>query len=104
MVAAEMVEREVDDLGPGPAGGDLAALGCDLPGHGCYRGRLSGPTLSRMLAERWRRRWSARATPTCSSAAASWLRSTDAALSSASPAGRVARSLRTSCSNGRAPS
>src|SRR5436190_17565098 len=34
MVAAEMVEREVDDLILGLAADDLAALACDLPGHG----------------------------------------------------------------------
>src|SRR3954462_14911072 len=34
MVAAEMLQREVDDLSLGLAADDLAALACDLPGHG----------------------------------------------------------------------
>src|SRR3954471_5651352 len=34
MVAAEMLEREVDDLSLGRAADNLAALACDLPGHG----------------------------------------------------------------------
>jgi SARP family transcriptional regulator, regulator of embCAB operon len=34
MVAAEMLEREVDELILGLAADDLAALACDLPGHG----------------------------------------------------------------------
>src|SRR3954468_9806422 len=101
MIAAEMLQREVDDLSLGVAADDLAALACDLPGHGWYRGRLSGPGLSRMLTERLERGWSARTTPTCSSAGASWSSCTAAASSSAFPAGRAARSLRTSCSKGR---
>ena len=53
MVAAEMRQREVDDLSLGFAADDLAALACDLPGHGWVSRRLSGPTLSRMLAQGW---------------------------------------------------
>src|SRR4051794_32986303 len=34
MVAAEMLQREVDELILGLAAEDLAALACDLPGHG----------------------------------------------------------------------
>src|SRR3954454_8442076 len=34
MVAAKMLEGEVDDLTLGFAADDLAALACDLPGHG----------------------------------------------------------------------
>src|SRR3954471_678443 len=34
MFAAKMLEREVDDLTLGHAADDLAALACDLPGHG----------------------------------------------------------------------
>ena len=33
MVAAEMLQREVDDLILGLAADDLPALACDLPGH-----------------------------------------------------------------------
>src|SRR3954452_3270837 len=86
MVAAEMLQREVDDLSLSLAADDLAALACDLPGHGWVSRRLSGSTLSRMLAQRLERRWT---TPMCSSAGASWSSSTAAASSSASPAGRV---------------
>src|SRR3954469_2467229 len=57
MVAAEMLQREVDDLSLGLAADDLAALACDLPGHGwvsraivgfrpfTYVGAKVGPTL-----------------------------------------------------------
>jgi alpha-beta hydrolase superfamily lysophospholipase len=46
-----MLKREVDELILGLAADDLAALACDLPGHGWVsKGRLSGPGLSRMLA------------------------------------------------------
>jgi len=34
MVAAEMLEGEVDELILGLAADDLTALACDLPGHG----------------------------------------------------------------------
>src|SRR5678810_1153909 len=34
MVAAEMIQREVDELILGLAADDLTALACDLPGHG----------------------------------------------------------------------
>src|SRR4029079_18565931 len=59
MVAAEMLQREVDDLGLGLAADDLAALACDLPGHGLvaraivgsrdftYVGAKVGPRLER---------------------------------------------------------
>src|SRR4051794_28784849 len=104
MVAAEMLQREIDELILGLAADDLAALACDLPGHGWVSKRLSGPGLSRMLAETLERGWSAATTPTCSSAGASSSSSMAAASNSASPAGRVACSLRTSCSNGRARS
>src|SRR4051794_8374906 len=90
MVAAEMLPREVDELIVGLAADDLAALACDLPGHELVSGRLSGPGLSRMLAERLERGWSALTTPTCSSAGVSWSSLTAAAWSSASPAGRAA--------------
>src|SRR3954464_6195617 len=101
MVAGEMLEREIDELVLGLAADDLAALACDLPGHGWISARLSGPGLSRMLAERLERGWT---TPTCSSAGASWSSSMAAASSSASPAGRVACCSPTSCCNGRARS
>src|SRR3954454_9602177 len=55
MVAAEMLQREVDDLTLGLAADDLTAFACDLPGHGVVTGRWSGPGLSRMLAERLER-------------------------------------------------
>src|SRR3954466_12481830 len=55
MVAAEMIQREVDELILGLAADDLAALACDLPGHGWVSRRLSGPSLSRMLAQRLER-------------------------------------------------
>src|SRR4051795_819743 len=42
MVAAEMVQREVDDLILGLAADDLTALACDLPGHGCCRAAIVG--------------------------------------------------------------
>src|SRR3954454_18877234 len=102
MVAAEMLQREADELIIGLAADDLAALACDLPGHGLVSGRLSGPGLSRMLAQRLERGWSAGTTPTCSSAGASWSSSMAVASSSASRAGRVACCSRTSCCNGRA--
>src|SRR3954452_20120680 len=101
MVAAEMVQGEVDDFILGLAADDLAALACDLPGHEWYRGRWSSLGLSRMLTERLERGWSVRTTPTCSYADASSSSSTAAASSSASPAARVASSSRTWCSSGR---
>src|SRR3954451_16955449 len=104
MVAAEMLQREVDELVLGLAADDLAALASDLPGHGWVSGRLSGPGLSRMLAQRLERGWSAGTTPTCSSAGASWSSSTAAGWRGASPAARVACSSPTSCCNGRARS
>src|SRR4051794_18956316 len=51
MIAAEMVQGEVDNLILGLAADDLAALACDLPGHDCYRERWSPAGLSRMLTE-----------------------------------------------------
>src|SRR3954452_4543299 len=42
MVAAEMVQREVDDLILGVAAHDLAALACDLPGHGSVSRTMVG--------------------------------------------------------------
>src|SRR4051794_26983914 len=104
MVAAEMLQREVDELILALAADDLAALACDLPGHGLVSGRLSGPGLSRMLVETLERGWSPRTTPTCSSAGASWSSSTAAGWRGASPAARVACSSPTSCCNGRARS
>src|SRR3954464_3098859 len=63
MVAAEMLQREIDELILGLAADDLAALACDLPGHEWVSKRLSGPGLSRMLAETLERGWSAATTP-----------------------------------------
>src|SRR3954468_20804366 len=71
MVAAEVLQGEVDDLILGLAANDLAALASDLPGHDWYRGRWSRPGLSRMLTERLERGWSARITPTCNCVGAS---------------------------------
>src|SRR3954452_6760628 len=42
MVAAEMVQGEVDDLILGRAADDLAALACDLPGHGLVSRAIVG--------------------------------------------------------------
>src|SRR3954464_4603196 len=42
MVAAEMLEREVDELILGLAADDLAALACDLPGHGLVSRAIVG--------------------------------------------------------------
>ncbi len=42
MVAAEMLQREVDDLILGLAADDLAALACDLPGHGLVSRAIVG--------------------------------------------------------------
>src|SRR5215218_3055305 len=42
MVAAEMLQREVDDLTLGLAADDLAALACDLPGHGLVARAIVG--------------------------------------------------------------
>jgi DNA-binding SARP family transcriptional activator len=42
MVAAEMVEGEVDDLVLGLAADDMAALACDLPGHGLVSRAIVG--------------------------------------------------------------
>ena len=48
MVAAEMLEREVDDLILGLAADDLATLACDLPGHGLVSRAIVGPGVSRL--------------------------------------------------------
>jgi DNA-binding SARP family transcriptional activator len=42
MVAAQVREREVNDLILGLAADDLAALACDLPGHGLGSGAIVG--------------------------------------------------------------
>jgi SARP family transcriptional regulator, regulator of embCAB operon len=42
MVAPEMLQREVDELILGLAADDLAALACDLPGHGIGSGAIVG--------------------------------------------------------------
>src|SRR3954468_11515802 len=42
MVAAEMLQREVDDLIVGVAADDLTALACDLPGHGLVSRAIVG--------------------------------------------------------------
>src|SRR3954466_13115044 len=42
MVAAEMLQREVDELIVGVAADDLAALACDLPGHGLLSRAIVG--------------------------------------------------------------
>src|SRR3954464_14072620 len=42
MVAAEMRQREVDDLRLGLAADDLAAFACDLPGHGLVSRAIVG--------------------------------------------------------------
>ena len=42
MVAAKMLKREVDDLSLGLAADDLAALACDLPGHGLVSRAIVG--------------------------------------------------------------
>jgi DNA-binding SARP family transcriptional activator len=42
MVAAEMVQGEVDDLTFGLAAHDMAALACDLPGHGLVSRAIVG--------------------------------------------------------------
>ena len=43
MVAAEMLERELDELILGLCADDLAALACDLPGHGLLSTLIVGP-------------------------------------------------------------
>jgi DNA-binding SARP family transcriptional activator len=42
MVAPEMLQREIDDLILGLAADDLAALACDLPGHGLVSRAIVG--------------------------------------------------------------
>jgi alpha-beta hydrolase superfamily lysophospholipase len=62
-----VLQRELDDLMLGLAANDLAALACDLPGHGWLSSRLLAAHLSRMLHQRLERGWSAKRTPMSSS-------------------------------------
>src|SRR3954471_1470759 len=55
MIAAEMLQREVDELVLGLAAEDLAAIACDLPGHGVG---IEGDCRVPAFRVCWPKRWS----------------------------------------------